>query len=606
MNAIIAKESRPLVLPWCLAALAALILVVNPDLEPLVPEFANFIFFICIAILCSMTFGLEFQQRTLQLLLVQPLSRSRLWGDKILVLSVAVLMLGLLRWRIESSAIHLLGMQLFVGGFFLLSAVCSAGVWIGRGGSIAMGVVAGIATQLLVFSGLHLLIQWYYGKEPFVWGFEQARIIFTAGLIYSGLFVWLGWRFWKTSLVKLSVSIGSVLFLYAGYMLVLSAFGRAQPWRSDKETLLNVVFVVATACSSCFWTLVARSTLGGMVFNVASIFLISLGGGVLLEKLIPGFSLDSRVGLYVILSSGLVYSALFLWLGWWKFVHLEWRDNVSSEGNWLSLSVPWLQGQLSWLRCRPKGALGNLIRKELHLQKPVFTICIVFTLCWLVLLFLRWVAPVAPAWKASLEMLFYGLTWIYILVLLLLAGAISIGDEKMLGLAAWHLTLPVSAWRQWLVKIGIIATVGMLLGVVLPTIYVMLTLGGGPLINQAPIGPKDLIFPLLAAALVLTTSFWTAMFTASTLRALLTGMFALVSVLTCVFLSTFGLARLFNSQGAGLNGKALGAIFAPIIVTALIQSFLVFRRPQPGVWLHYSAILVLVAVLVSVWCFGFY
>ena len=145
---MIAKESRPLVLPWCLAAVAAMMLALNPDLDAFFPAIANFTFFICVAILCSMTFGLEFQQRTFQLLLVQPLSRSRQWGDKMLILSVAVATLGLLRWRIEKSAIHLLGMQLFVVGFFLLSAVCSAGVWIGRRGSIAMGVVAGIAAVI--------------------------------------------------------------------------------------------------------------------------------------------------------------------------------------------------------------------------------------------------------------------------------------------------------------------------------------------------------------------------------------------------------------------------------------------------------------------------
>jgi len=189
MNAILAKESRPLLLPWCLAAFAALILVLNPDIDPLIPAIANFTFFFCVAILCSMSFGLEFQQRTFQLLLVQPLSRTRLWGDKMLVLSVAVVTLGLFRWRIESSAIHLFGMQLFVGGFFLVSGMCSAGVWIGRGGSIAMGVIAGFATQLLVFSALHLFIKSYYGNAPFIWGFEQVRIIVTAGLIYSGLFV---------------------------------------------------------------------------------------------------------------------------------------------------------------------------------------------------------------------------------------------------------------------------------------------------------------------------------------------------------------------------------------------------------------------------------
>jgi len=380
-------------------------------------------------------------------------------------------------------------------------------------------------------------------------------------------------------------------------MLVLSVFGRSQSKESDNETFLTIMFIVATVCSSCFWTLVARSTLGGMVFNAATIFLISLVGAVSSTKLIPGFSFESPLGFKLIISSGVVYSALFLWLGLRKFARLELRDNISSEGNTLSLSVPWLAKRMTWLRCQPHGAVGNLIRKELHLQKPVFTICVVFTLCSLVLLALR---LLAPSWGGVCNLLFYVLTFVYMPVSLLLAGAISLGDEKTLGLAAWHLTLPVSAWRQWLVKIGVSSIVGMLLGAVLPAFYLWLRLfSEGPEINQETFQTM-----MLAAALVLTISFWAAMFTASTLRALLLGMFCLVSVLTCLFLSNLGIQHSVRSQQSGLSGSGLSVVFLAIIVTALTQSFLLFRRPKPRVWLPYSAIIALVAILFSVWCFG--
>ena len=39
------------------------------------------------------------------------------------------------------------------------------------------------------------------------------------------------------------------------------------------------------------------------------------------------------------------------------------------------------------------------------------------------------------------------------LMIAILAGSLSLGEERTSGTHAWHMTLPVSALRQWLIKL---------------------------------------------------------------------------------------------------------------------------------------------------------
>src|SRR5439155_6164806 len=114
-----------------------------------------------------------------------------------------------------------------------------------------------------------------------------------------------------------------------------------------------------------------------------------------------------------------------------------------------------------WLRCRPQGAALNLIRKELRLQKPLFLIAVVFALCWFVALGLWFIQP---ATHELFETVLTVLAVFYAPLIALLAGCVSLGEEKALGLTAWHLTLPVSAWKQWLAKLGVSSAIWLALG----------------------------------------------------------------------------------------------------------------------------------------------
>src|SRR6266487_3077 len=101
MNKRFAKEFRSLLLPWSVAAVAAallpLLVLANEGAIRWLHDLWSFLigcvlFVLCasIPLLAAMSFGAEYQQRTLPLLLAQPCERSRLWNEKMLALLVAI------------------------------------------------------------------------------------------------------------------------------------------------------------------------------------------------------------------------------------------------------------------------------------------------------------------------------------------------------------------------------------------------------------------------------------------------------------------------------------------------------------------------------------
>jgi len=180
---------------------------------------------------------------------------------------------------------------------------------------------------------------------------------------------------------------------------------------------------------------------------------------------------DEQTTVVLAICAGAVYSAFFLWLGRRQFVELELKDPLASRSAQIpDALVP--TKLVALFRCRPTGALRNLIRKEVRLQKPIFLISAVVTICWLVALLLLVLEP-------SHEYIYVGtlnaLTGIQITLTVVLTGCVAFGEEKSLGLAAWHLTLPISARRQWLVKLGVSAGVLVVTGFVLPLLLDALT-----------------------------------------------------------------------------------------------------------------------------------
>src|SRR2546425_12814719 len=97
MNPRLAKELRPLLWPWGIAALAGaghLVALANPVFAK--GEFGSFLtglagvaFVTGVLVLAALPMGVELHDRTLALLLSQPTERTRLWKEKLMAATLA-------------------------------------------------------------------------------------------------------------------------------------------------------------------------------------------------------------------------------------------------------------------------------------------------------------------------------------------------------------------------------------------------------------------------------------------------------------------------------------------------------------------------------------
>jgi hypothetical protein len=384
-------------------------------------------------------------------------------------------------------------------------------------------------------------------------------------------------------------------------------------------------FFIATVASAPLWTLVARSMIGGLVFSLAGALLVLLLGGQgavhwhlgwRMSKVIPDYgNPDSAMALGSVFAS-LIYSGASLCAARRKFERLELKDPILGESTILSGAAPPRVRGWRWLRIRPSGPLGNLVRKELRLQRPTLVVAGAFCVCWLAAVVLK---PSNP--EGIYQILWQGLACGYIVLAVALAGSISQGEERALGLAAWHLTLPISARRQWLVKLAVAAAAAIVLGVVLPGVLALATLpeardtlanldSGGLLLRALPVGAGLGLFFALA--------FWASTLLKDTLGAFFMAMLGAGALWLCATLSG-ALAEHSDGLETGLVRElsawwqrpapvdpapcafALGAV--AVSLAALGQSRRQFRRAQvpTRVIIGSAALLLAIAALAGAW-----
>ena len=487
MNRRLLKEFRSLRLPWLVGILAGIVIafrfIRGGPLESFLDVAPIFAFFGTILIASVLPFGNELQHRTLPLLLALPVSRARLWNEKLFVLALTVTTI--------------------------------------------------VLVQLSLIVLIILTLAGYYQFQP------QWRVI-TVGIL---------------------------------------------PF----ATLL-----LATVCSAAFWTLIARSIIGGIVFCVSSQFLTGLGAMFAIHKIYgPQVDFYDPRAVVVVSVVGFVYAALFLWLGRRKFAGLELRDPAFGQAT-ASSPRSGRRWWSDWLRCRPTSVVLNLIRKEILLQKPVLQIAVIFSACWaitfLLLLF-------EPARKDTFELIFNVITAFYVPLAVLLAGCVSLGEEKTIGLTTWHLTLPISSRLQWLVKLGVAAAIALVLGWGWPFLLALITSGKAEVGLLALRGGWQIL--LLFSAVVFVLSFWAGTLLANTVRAALFTVSSMVALSFCITLGVWCDSKLFGGLGAPLLTSitahlqlspdffdsspfhVLSMLFlGATALTALIQSYAQFRRSE--------------------------
>jgi hypothetical protein len=293
-----------------------------------------------------------------------------------------------------------------------------------------------------------------------------------------------------------------------------------------------LMFMVMAACAAPLWTLVARSTIGGLTFTLWSILMVEIAASWVTFRWNPGPTHDLFGRSPWLDAVRVLYAVVTLYAGYAVFS----RFQVAATGVGAATAVQSDTG-VRLLRARPSGAIANIIRKELVLQRPAFLMAVLFTAGGIVSIGLMTTGAVSIGVAEALPvMLFAG----YMPLVIVLAGTIPVGEETSLGIRDWHMTLPVSARTQWLLKMLVAVGVVILLGLVLPAVLTSSAnrLTGGKFGDAATFRSPSFQLIVIGATLL---AFWSSTMFGDTLRSSLATGAAVVALGVCSALgSNFG------------------------------------------------------------------
>ena len=389
-----------------------------------------------------------------------------------------------------------------------------------------------------------------------------------------------------------------------------------------------VAYLLITMASAAYWTLAARSTVGGfaLIGCIFGLFYLFVGEVESMPR--PGgqFQAAPMAVIIAISAFGICFSALMLWLGARKLTRFQVRGGNSGED--LLVAGPSLMPEAlaEWFRCRPSNAFLNLVRKEFRILRPLWVIEL-FAVAYLAFLavfrflpspsvslpesLLQWIVLGPPA------MISFGLGG--------LAGILSLGEEKRSGTQAWHVTLPISVRRQWLIKLLMAMFAGLACAVLFPVLTIMAggSLYGSPylFVDVPAVRGELIVLPILTFA-----CFWCACAANGTVRAAIWTMPVIAAIpfasagglwlgqeltrttgsLKDFVVSMFHLSPLaFATVTEYANTRVLW-LFVPTLLFALLQSYWLFRTPpQDGILWMLRCILPVVAVTM-LWSFSAY
>lgn len=389
-----------------------------------------------------------------------------------------------------------------------------------------------------------------------------------------------------------------------------------------------VVYVVVSAASATFLTLVTRSTLGSLplIWSVLFVGMLFSGGvgdephasGGLMALLSPAATVGALA------TFGFCFSALMLWLGARKLESFQATGATSGEDLLTAGPSVVPEAFAEAFRCRPSGALLNLIRKECRLLRPLWLVGLLIVMyvgC--LALFRLLPAPPVTGPRSVLEWALWGPLVSVCIAMAGLAGILSLGEERTSGTYAWHMTLPISAGRQWLIKL----VMAMFAGLACSMVFPVLTMIAGGAVHGSPLMyvnvhalPDDLIlFSILtftcfwcacAANGTVRAAIWTLPVTAGVSLASAGGLWLgeelsrTTGTLRDLVVSRFHLSPLALAGVTDLARARVLWLFVPALLAGLIQSYWLFRRqPQENAWWILRCTRPLVAVTI-LWSFS--
>ncbi len=271
---------------------------------------------------------------------------------------------------------------------------------------------------------------------------------------------------------KLAVLVVMLATLSAAALLL---FHDALQLASSPHTEPSMLLLVA-ACAlfvAPWLAMLCRSTLAAVVFTIAIPGLLATGADIVgagIYGLHNAAAID-RFELVVFWRGMFLICALSAIAGWRMFLRLEVIEGHGPEVQFpVSLGVgSYATGASPIRRHHPVWAL---VTKEARLQQMAFVVAAIYVLVLVALAWLERFVPNAP-------MLLRGtITVLYAGVLAMLIGSLASAEERRLGTLEWQALLPMPAWQQWAVKVGMTVGLAALLGVGLPSMLELLFAAG--------------------------------------------------------------------------------------------------------------------------------
>ncbi len=422
---------------------------------------------------------------------------------------------------------------------------------------------------------------------------------------------------------KLSVTIVAIVSAVLLFSLALRATSFRPDWR---VWAFAGAWIVAVTASSTFWTLFTRSTVGGIALNIGvqSFISFTIPWAKLADQLrargylLPGSHIVASTVTFIFLC----YAGGMVWLGGRMLARFQATGGMGSD-DLLMAGPDVLPGALAgWLRCRPSGAVLNLIRKELRLLRPVWLISLLAAVGWACLTLIGLLHERGYSRNFETAVAIVGV--ISTLLIAILAGSLSVGEEGTSGTHAWQLTLPAPSLLQWFIKLAVALFAGLVGAGLLPMLIAGKLFGSSRVFVDVHLGGRWLLVVLLLTF----AAFWCACALNSTVGAVLWVLPALGAViLTGIFggwvarkfmdfvLSTFDpLAHHVFAAAVRMlwwfwrlsspEELILTVLLVPALLFALFQSYRMFRAQLQNSTLSLVRNLWPLAMVVFLWTFS--
>jgi hypothetical protein len=371
------------------------------------------------------------------------------------------------------------------------------------------------------------------------------------------------------------------------------------------EWLTLALIPLCAFCGAPYWTLSLRQSIVGMVSAVgAPCGIVAVYALVVMQ--LGGNEPDALVP--AVISLLFIYCAVVYWLGYAKFKQLEAVDSPSRDLGLPAGLEAFLVAPLTRISSRFGGPFAALLKKELRLQQVSFLLAGLFVLIAVAGFCLVKRYPEVSAGIVGGDILLYAL------ILPLIAGAISLAEERGWGIAEWHLTLPPSALTQWSAKMLAALSTSLVLGLLLPATMVLAGVALlGQLSTSSSLPPVFAILGWVLGQLLLTSiAVYAASFSRTTLQGILSALVILVASGGTLLLAAYWVHHVARAPipwiGQPLMEEGLAL---PLLSGALLFVLCLFQWFAWSNFRHYGLpafrfIAQLIVTLFSVWLLAWF